>query len=400
MQYNVLMFLLLSLILPACSNTHNTPATATLPRSNTNTETPFKLGTAINLSGSETIQLYATEFNNLPGWELDNHNQAYNAFQHSCASWQLQANDKVLSPLLPLGRLGDWKRLCSINVPKGKEKQFFETWFKPFAVSEHNNFEGLFTGYYLPELHGSFQKSRRYHVPIYGIPHDLVKKGEMVGRMQNGQLLPYYDRAEISAGALLGKNAELLWVDNEIDAFFMEIQGSGKVILEDGRVQALSFAAKNGRQYYAIGRWLVEKGYIPLEQISMQSIREWIIHHPEQAQSLMQKNQSVIFFRLSETLPNDGPVGSMNTPLTAGYSLAVDNSFLPLGLPLWIDLSPISGQQRIQRLVMAQDTGSAIKGLIRGDVFWGQGLQAGEMAGQMKSTGRFFMLVPKSLGLK
>jgi membrane-bound lytic murein transglycosylase A len=218
--------------------------------------------------------------------------------------------------------------------------------------------------------------------------------------MQNGKLVPYYDRAEISAGALLGKNAELLWVDNEIDAFFMEIQGSGKVILENGHEQGLSFAGKNGRNYYAIGRWLVEKGYVPLEQISMQTIRNWIINHPEQGQSLMQKNQCAVFFRLSDTQQNNAPVGTMNTPLTAGYSLAVDNSFLPLGLPLWLDLSPISGEQRIRRLVMAQDTGGAIKGLIRGDVFWGQGVQAGEKAGQMKSTGRFFMLVPKYLGLR
>ncbi|MGD0959586.1 MAG: MltA domain-containing protein [Methylomonas sp.] len=355
----------------------------------------LKLGEPVNIGADGAVKLYPTEFKYLSGWDSDNHALAYRAFQRSCRGWRKQADGKPLGGILPLGKLSHWKRLCAIETGAGGEKQFFETWFKPYAVADGNSFEGVFTGYYMPELHGSFQQSRRYHAPVYGMPKDLIKRDDKIGRLENGQWLPYYDRAAINAGALTGKNAELLWVDNEIDAFFMEIQGSGRVILEDGRVQGLGFAGKNGRPYYAIGRWLVEQGYIPLEQISMQSIRAWIIDHPQEGRDLMLKNPSVVFFRLTAANDDEGPAGTMNTPLTAGYSIAVDNDYLPMGVPIWLETQPANGVQGLQRLVMAQDTGSAIKGLIRGDVYWGKGHQAGEMAGLMKSPGRFFILTPK-----
>lgn len=284
-------------------------------------------------------------------------------------------------------------------VASGSERHFFEHWFRPYALANSGSFEGLFTGYYLPELHGSYRKTARFNVPVYGIPNDLVKQGPQIGRYAQGNLVPYYDRAEITAGALAGKHAELLWVDNEVDAFFMEVQGSGRVIMEDGHIQGVGYAGKNGRSYYAIGKWLVDNGYIPREQISMQSIRSWIAQNPEQGRQLLLKNPSVVFFKLTNADPGEGPVGTMNTPLTAGYSLAVDKNYLPLGVPLWLDAEHPAGNQRLQRLVMAQDTGGAIKGAIRGDVYWGQGPNAGEMAGIMKSTGRLFILAPKHIGV-
>lgn len=392
-----LIFLLFSALFPACTTTPGKSVSKLATQ--VHTDPQLKLGPPINVKNDGSVLLYPTEFTYLAGWNSDNHAAAFSSFQRSCESWRLQPDGRILSGVFELGRIGDWKQLCGISVRSGEEKQFFEEWFRPYAVADNTGFEGLFTGYYLPELHGSYQKTSRYRVPIYGIPKDLVKRGQQVGRMVKGQFLPYYDRAEITAGALNGKNAELLWVDNDIEAFFMEVQGSGRVVMEDGHIQGLGFAGKNGREYYAIGKTLVDKGIIPREQISMQSIRAWIESHPDEGRQLMLQNQSVVFFRLTDAKPSEGPIGTMSTPLTAGYSLAVDKNYLPLGVPLWLDAEHPAGSQRLRRLVMAQDTGGAIKGVIRGDVYWGQGQQAGELAGVMKSKGRFFLLVPRHIAV-
>lgn len=385
------------LLIAACSSPSKKPPSTTNDRAGG--EPQLKLGAPIRLKNDGTVLLHPTEFAYLPDWNQDNHAAAFSSFRRSCQSWLTQPDERPLGGIFELGRIGDWKQLCRVGVAQGQEKQFFETWFKPYAVSDSGGFEGLFTGYYLPELHGSYIKTNRYRYPIYGIPKDLLKQGQQVGRMENGQFLPYYDRAEIKAGALEGKKAELLWVDDEVDAFFMEVQGSGRVIMEDGHVQGVNFAGKNGRAYYAIGKTLVDNGSIPREQISMQSIRAWIARHPEEGRQLMLKNQSVVFFRLSDALPAEGPIGTMSTPLTAGYSLAVDRNYLPLGVPLWLDAEHPAGDRRLRRLLMAQDTGGAIKGMIRGDVYWGQGPEAGELAGVMKSRGRFFILIPRHLAV-
>jgi len=360
-------------------------------------EAPIKLGPPLALKQDPSVLMYPAEFNDLPGWPQDDHAMAFSAFQRSCSTWRKQPDRQALSGIFQLGTIGDWKRLCSLSVTRGEEKRFFEQWFKPYAVSVSGSFDGLFTGYYLPELHGSYRPSVRYHVPIYGVPKDLVKRGNETGRLVKGQLQPYYDRAAITAGALSGRGLELLWVDSDIDAFFMEIQGSGRVIMEDGSVRALSYADKNGRAYYAIGKTLVDRGEIAREDISMQTIRTWILQHPAEGRALMLQNASYVFFKFNDKTLDQGPVGSMAVPLTAGYSLAVDRHFLPMGVPLWLDAEHPGGSQRLRRLVMAQDTGGAIKGLIRGDVYWGQGPQAADWAGVMKSRGRYFLLVPKHL---
>lgn len=388
--------LIAALLFSACTGTPEKIE----PRPDTQAgEPPIKLGPPIRVKNDDALLIYPTEFGYLPGWNTDNHAAAFGSFRRSCESWRKQPDNRPLDGAFELGRIGDWKKLCAIPVRKGQEKQFFEQWFRPFAVADRGNFDGLFTGYYLPELHGSYRKSGRYHVPVYGIPKDLVKRDGQVGRIEKGQFLPYYDRAEIAGGALYGKGAEILWVDSEVDAFFMEVQGSGRVVMEDGRIQGVNYAAKNGRSYYAIGKTLVDSGQIPREEISMQSIKAWINKHPEQGRKLMLQNQSVVFFRLTDAKPSEGPMGSMSAPLTAGYSLAVDRNYLPLGVPLWLDAEHPAGNQRLRRLVMAQDTGGAIKGSIRGDFYWGQGQQAGDMAGTMKSRGRYFLLVPKHLAV-
>ena len=385
------------LILAACTNSRDKPNSTS--EKSSDAEPILKLGTPQKIKNDGSVQIYPTEFAYLAGWNKENHAAAFSSFQRSCQSWQAQPDNKILGGVFELGRIGDWKRLCGQVVQQGEEKQFFEKWFQPFAVADNSGFEGLFTGYYLPELRGSYKKTVRYHVPIYGVPNDLLKRDGKTGRLENGRFVPYYNRAEIAAGALEGKNLEILWVEDEVDAYFMEVQGSGRVVMEDGRVQGVGYAGKNGRTYYAIGKWLSDNGAIPKEEISMQTIRAWIDKHPEEGRQLMLKNPSVVFFRLTESKSAEGPIGTMGAPLTPGYSLAVDRSYLPLGVPLWLDLEPPAGADRLRRLVMAQDTGSAIKGLIRGDVYWGHGQQAGEIAGGMKAKGRYFLLIPRKFAL-
>ena len=384
---------LLALVLAACS-TQPEKTASTSPVS----QAQIKLGPPLRVRQDNNTLMYPTEFAYLPGWHHEDHRSAFHSFRRSCDSWQKQPASKPLSGIFDLGTVADWQKLCSVGVASGQEKQFFERWFKPYAVEHQGSFDGLFTGYYVPELHGSHHRTTRYHVPIYGIPKDLVKRGDRIGRLEHGEFLHYYDRAEIQAGALNGKGAELLWVDSEVDAFFLEVQGSGRVIMDDGRVQGLGFAGKNGRGYYAIGKTLVDRGIIAREDISMQTIRAWILQNPEEGRQLMLQNQSVVFFKLTHAHPTEGPKGSMSTPLTPEHSLAVDKNYLPMGVPLWLDAEhPTLEPQRLRHLVMAQDTGGAIKGLIRGDFFWGHGPQAEAAAGVMKSRGRYFLLVPKHL---
>lgn len=196
-------FLLAATLLSACSTTADKPAS--LPGKRGDAEPPLKLGPPLKVKSDGSVLLYPTEFVHLAGWNSDNHAAAFSSFQRSCASWRLQPDERILGGAFELGRVADWKRLCSVVVPSGEEKQFFEKWFRPYAVADSSGFDGLFTGYFLPELHGSYQKSARFHVPVYGMPRDLLKRGEQMGRMEKGKFVPYYERAEIAAGALAGK---------------------------------------------------------------------------------------------------------------------------------------------------------------------------------------------------
>ena len=211
---------------------------------------------------------------------------------------------------------------------------------------------------------------------------------------------PYADRAAIDAGALAGRELELLWVDDPVDRFFLEIQGSGQVRLPDGETVRVGYADQNGRPYRAIGKDLIESGAIPREQMSMQAIRAWLEANPKQAPAMMAKNPSYVFFtELTELAAASGPLGAQGVPLTPGRSLAVDRKFLPLGAPIWVDtVAPEPrGRAPVARLLVAQDTGGAIRGPVRGDVFWGAGPQAEHLAGHMKSPGRLFILLPREL---
>ena len=361
--------------------------------------------------GEPAPQLRPWSFDQLPGWDEDRHGEALTAFRRSCAAFDRAPADKAVAPANVGGRVADWLEACraAAGIASNKDqaaRQFFEDRFRPYAVSDGGRDEGLFTGYFEPELHGNWRKDADYRWPLYGRPGDLVSvdlgrfrdslKGQRVaGRLRGNRLVPFESRADIEQGALDGKDLELLWVDDPIDAFFLHIQGSGRVRMADGDVVRVGYAATNGHPYLAIGRELIARGVMRREDVSMQSIGAWLRANPEAASDVMWRNRSFVFFRL---LTGDGPVGAQGVPLTPGRSLAVDRRFVPLGAPVWIDTTdPLEAERPLRRLLVAQDTGGAIKGVVRGDVFWGFGTQAAERAGRMRETGRVFLLLPRGL---
>ena len=324
------------------------------------------------------LVLTAASFEDLPGWNVDRQSAALAAFRRSCPA--------LAAPSLPgpdsiAGTADDWRAPCgeAESLAAGDDvaaRAFIMRWFLPFLVTDRGGDLGLFTGYFEPELRGARARDERFSVPIYRRPADLVTvelgqfrdewRGQRIaGRIESGSLRPYASRAEIEAGALAGERLEILWVDDPIDAFFLHIQGSGRVVLADGSVIRLGYAAQNGQPYVPIGRELIARGALSREESSMQSIRAWLASYPAEAAAVMNANPSYIFFRV---LDGDGPVGSLGVTLTPGRSLAVDRAFLPLGVPLWLDVEdPLDSGQRVQRLVVAQDTGGAILGVVRGD---------------------------------
>lgn len=334
--------------------------------------------------GTVPMDRISPDFRVLTGWGADHHGEAMDAFHHTCRWVRSQSPDKsmVSSPIA--GRVADWRPVCDVArlIPAGDveaARLFFETHFQPVTLSPGE--DGLFTGYYEPELRGSWTRSARYNTPLYRVPP----------RPKGG----YPDRAAIARGALAGKGLELLWVDDPIGAFFLEIQGSGQVRMEDGSIVGLSYGGKNGHAYVPVGRRLIDMGVATTEQMSLQVIRAWMEANPDQRQWLMNLNPSYVFFTIRK---GGGPRGALNIELTPGRSLAVDPSHVPLGVPLWLEAEnvPVAGG-RIKRLVVAQDTGGAIRGPVRGDLFWGAGTGAEEGAGVMKARGRYTMLVPRTL---
>ena len=321
----------------------------------------------------------------LPGWSADGLADALPALNRSC-HWL--AGRPAASPTSPdaiAGHAADWQVLCAdaAVLPAGDHvaaRAFFERAFRPVPVAGPDGREGLFTGYFAPLLRGSWQRDEVYRVPLYRTPPTAPDEA-----------LP--TRAEIAAGALSDRGLELLWVDNPIDAFFLHIQGSGDVVLPDGSRVGVGYDGHNGHPYFAIGRALIERGEATRDAMSMALIRDWLTANPDQADALMNLNPSFIFFAVREP---GSAIGSLGVPLTAGRSLAVDRTFVPLGFPLWLDIvDPSVPGGTLRRLVVAQDTGSAIRGPVRGDLFWGYGEEAGQRAGGMRALGGYYLLVPR-----
>lgn len=357
------------------------------------------------------LTLRPASFSDLPGWSVDRTADALPALLKSCDRLVKQPGDRALGPDGMMGRIGDWTGPCAAiaKLPAGDHvalRRTIESLFQPWVATDNGDAEGLFTGYYESALRGSFKRQGKYQTPLYKRPADLVMvelgefrpnlKGERIaGRVVDGQLKPYADRKAIEAGALNGKGLELLYVDDPVDAFFLQIQGSGRVTLPDGSQIRIGYDGQNGQPYFAIGRELVARGALAKEDVSMQSIRAWLEANPAQAAAIMNTNPSYVFFR---RLEGEGPLGAQGVALTPGRSLAVDRTFIAYGVPLWLDAQdPLEAKTRIRRLMVAQDTGGAIRGPVRGDVFWGHGADAEQRAGLMKSPGRYWLLLPKGV---
>jgi len=340
----------------------------------------------------------AIEFKQLPGWEQDKQSEALVALRKNC---------------IRLAKKDDWHTICqSLDQLQQADdlaaRVFFETHFTPHTLrGEKGKQQGMITGYYEPLLKGSLTPDERYRYPLYRVPDDLLiielgdlfpsLKGKRVrGRVLGNKVVPYYERADIDGDENPLQGQELIWVDDREQAFFLQIQGSGRIELPDGSMIGAGYANQNGRAYHSIGKKLIEKGEIKREDVSLFSINQWLKDNPDKAQALLNENPSYVFFVLRENV-DQGPNGSLNVPLTAERSLAIDPKFVKLGAPIWLDTTyPGTEQRKLQKLVIAQDTGGAIKGQLRADLFWGTGQRAEQMAGNMKQPGKMYILLPKS----
>jgi membrane-bound lytic murein transglycosylase A len=331
------------------------------------------------------IGMVPISFNEIAGWTEDKQDEALAAFRRSCPKLIAAPESKVVTDggqktIAP----AEWKQICdsaaAVNDGDSRAaRRFFEENFRPLVVHA----PGKFTGYFEPELRGSRAPSRLFAVPVYRHPPDLKDQ-------------PYYSRAEIEQGALKGKGLEIAWVQDPVALFEVQVQGSGRIHLAEGGMLSLGFDGSNNRPYTAIGGVLADMGVIRRDDVTWPAIRDWLKRNPQQGRDVMRKNERYIFFRDTRS---GAAAGSEGVSLTAQRSLAVDTVFTPYGTPIWIDTSrPVAGKpgatEIYRHLMIAQDSGSAIKGAARGDVFFGSGAPAADWAGRMVGGGRAIVLVP------
>lgn len=357
------------------------------------------------------VTMTPATFAELPGWATDNHSEAFAAFRKSCSRVLAAIKDGSLKGRRAPGP--EFLIACHDALASGKAKlseaearKFFETHFTPHRVV-HGAGHGLLTGYYEPVLDGSRTQEGRFQVAIYRRPPDLVNVVSETERGAKGSALthvrqttdgpaPYFTRAEIEQGALRDRGLELLYLDNEVDAFFMQIQGSGRIRLRDGSMVRVAYDGKNGHPYSSIGRYLIDTGLLQADKVSLGSLRTWLLANIERGRNVMWQNKSFVFFRELKGADAKSPMGVLNIPLTPGRSLAVDTTYHTLGMPIYVSAPKLTHAMRggFNRLMIAQDVGSAIKGPERGDIYFGSGDRAGKLAGITKHPGNFFVLLP------
>ncbi|MEI7841721.1 MAG: MltA domain-containing protein [Gallionellaceae bacterium] len=332
----------------------------------------------------------------LPDWSTQNLAPSWPALQQSCRALKLKPH---------------WQPICAASeqvsaTDSSAQHAFYETWFAPYQViNPDGSSQGMITGYYEPLLKGSRTKSERFRYPLYGVPEDLLEvdlseiypqfKGmRLRGKLKGKKIVPYYSRAEIDANASPLKGRELFWVENAVELFFLQVQGSGRIELEDGSQVKIGYAEQNGHPYVSIGKKLVEMGELKLEEVSMQGITTWAEKNPDRLSTLLGQNPSYVFFReLANSL--SAPLGALGVPLTNEYSIAIDPRTIPLGVPVLLSTTYPNSEETLNRLMFAQDTGGAIRGAVRADFFWGFGEAAGIKAGNMKQQGRLWVFFPK-----
>ncbi len=379
-----LIVLLLTLTLSACATLEKPPAV------------PIPAPAAPPQAALAAPPLQPVGWEAVSGWPDEDMSAAWDGFIRGCNALRSQPA---------------WQAACAASaaVPASNgaaQREFFEQHFTPYqAANPDGTADGLITGYYEPLLHGSRTPSKRFRYPLYGVPDDLLtvdlssaypelKNLRLRGRIEGRRVVPYYNRADIDNGAAPLKGKELYWVDDAVELFFLQIQGSGKIALPGGETVHVGYADQNGLPYRSIGKALVDRGELPLEKASMQGIKDWGKRNPAKLPELLDLNASYVFFR---DLPNDlaGPLGALGVPLTAERSIAVDSRYIPLGAPVFLATTWPNSTKPLSRLMLAQDTGGAIRGPVRADFFWGFGQEAGKQAGSMKQSGKMWVLLPK-----
>jgi membrane-bound lytic murein transglycosylase A len=351
------------------------------------------------------VRFAPADWRDLPGWNDDDVASAWPAFVVGCRALVTR------SPAV-------WKAPCAAGsrvdgTSTAAVRAFFMEHFSPYRIANDEGGDtGLVTGYYEPLLAGSRTRTAEYTVPLYGVPDDLLvvdlaslhpelKDKRVRGRVEGRKVVPYWPRADIERGAAPLGGKALAFVADPVEAFFLEIQGSGRIALDDGSVMRLGYADQNGHPYHSVARVLIERGELTRDTASMQAISNWVKAHPEETRALLDENPSFVFFRELPQPPAgsidaaiDGPLGSLGVPLLAERTIAVDARHVPLGAPVYLATTRPSSNAPLQRLTLAQDTGGAIRGPVRADFFWGFGTQAGREAGRMRQQGRMWLLWP------
>lgn len=390
------------------------------------TGTPHALGTAVSPGGGAVYTV--VRHNDLPHWNFQHFTKSLQSFKLGCEKLKNRAG---------------WQDVCAQAAQTPNHhfaaKKFFENYFTPWQVSGNGSPAGTVTGYYIPLMHGDIRQTGKARFPIYGIPNDFVsvnlpaglrnskaavrirqtgqnsgiidssgsytanlaafpisaRTTALKGRFEGSRFVPYYTREQINAGALNGKAPILGYADDAVELFFMHVQGSGTLQTPNGQQVALGFADKNEYPYVSIGRYMAAKGYLTLGQTSMQGIKAYMQQNPHKLAEVLGQNPSYVFFRKLDNA--NGAIGALGTPLMGEYAGAVDRHYITLGAPLFVATAHPLSKRALNRLIMAQDTGSAIKGAVRVDYFWGYGDEAGNVAGKQKTTGYVWQLLPNGM---
>ena len=338
-------------------------------------------------------------FNQLPGWNEADVKKSLTAFQLSCKAFLKQEpNQPVGSDHIEL-KAKDWHPACKAalsihSIYESSARQFFETWFYPIEFSKTKPNHGLFTGYYMPQLKGNLTRTKQFNTPIYGLPKNFNWSNQ-VKKANHGS---YYTREDIDKGALRKKAPVIAWINSPIERLFLEIEGAGVIRLANGKNLYLGYAGENGAPYTSIGSVLIKKGIMTKDNASKRAIKRYLEGQPKNGNNILHKNKSFVFFQY---LKQPNTLGAQGMTLTPGYSLAIDTKWIPLGAPLWLNTTipdvRHDNEKQFQRLMIAQDTGGAITGLMRGDIYWGSGIKAAFLGEHMKNAGRYWLFLPKPI---
>ena len=344
----------------------------------------------------EAKPLQPATWSDLAGWTDEDLQPAFEAFRGSCAL---------------IGKQARWQAVCEqaqalVPTPDADAlRAWFQSQFQPWALTNADGSQsGLITGYYEPVIKGSRTRQGSYRHPLFSPPDDLIdvdlaqiypelKHLRLRGRIEGRRLIPYFTRAEWTGEQESRAASALFWIDDPLDLFFMEIQGSGQIALDDGSRTRVSYADQNGHPFRSIGRWLVNQGELKVEEASLQGIKNWARAHPQRLRELLDANPSLVFFR-ELPLEGSGPPGALGLPLTPERSIAVDPRHVPLGAPIFMATTWPNSDKPLNRLMLAQDTGGAIRGVVRADFYWGSGAEAGRQAGRMRQKGSMWILLP------